>query len=500
MNAAELKRQMADQGWRLNNLYYITNKDGQKVRFRMNWAQEEFWEGMWYNDIILKARQLGMSTFIGILQLDTILFNDDTACGTIAHDLESAEELFRRNIKYPYDHLPESLKTARPAHSRTTKQLIFPNGSSIKVATSMRSGTLQILHISEFGKICAKYPEKAREIVTGSLETVGQGNIVVIESTAEGREGYFYDYSQKAQALKESGKRLTKQDNKFFFFPWWKHPDYRSSEVKGAVITEERQKYFDELEEKIGQPIPLSRRVWYVKKAETLGEDMYREYPSTPEEAFHQALHGTYYKKQFQQLRREGRIGSVPHQPGFAVHTWWDLGLNDKTCIWFVQYVGTEYHVVDYYENSGEGLAHYAAVLQEKQQDREFVYGEHLWPHDGNSRILDEKGRKRTEVMAGLGYRVEVIQRGASRQAGIESVREILPLCRFDEERCDQGIKGLEHYRKEWDERKGAYKDSPLHDWASDPADAFRTGATAKGQKKVARANKSDMPSAAGWT
>ena len=116
-------------------------------------------------------------------------------------------------------------------------------------------------------------------------------------------------------------------------------------------------------------------------------------------------------------------------------------------------------------------------IRKEKQQDREFTYSRHIWPHDGNVRILDEKGRKRTDVMADLGYAIDICERGLI-HTGIEAVRNLLPLCYFDAEHCAQGIKNLRTYRKEWDDNLGTWKRHPLHDDNSHAADAFRTGAT----------------------
>ncbi len=90
----------------------------------------------------------------------------------------------------------------------------------------MRSGTLQYLHVSEYGQLCAKFPDKAREVRTGALNTVQAGQIVFIESTAEGREGHFYDLCEEAQAKQRMGTKLTPLDFKFNFFPWFKCPDY----------------------------------------------------------------------------------------------------------------------------------------------------------------------------------------------------------------------------------------------------------------------------------
>jgi hypothetical protein len=76
-------------------------------------------------------------------------------------------------------------------------------------------------------KVCAKFPDKAREIVTGSLNALAPGQYVFIESTAEGREGYFYQMCKEAQSIKDSEKKLTPLDFRFHFFPWHAHNDYK---------------------------------------------------------------------------------------------------------------------------------------------------------------------------------------------------------------------------------------------------------------------------------
>jgi hypothetical protein len=165
----EVEKRYGNRKYRLNHLYWIKDKEGKKVRFKFNWAQELLYLGLWTFSLILKARQLGITTFICLYFLDACLFNSDTHAGIIAHNREDAEEFFHNKIKYAYDNLPEEVKAARPALTDTVRQLRFNNGSSIRVGTSMRSGTLQYLHVSEFGKVCAKYPDKAKEIVTGIL-------------------------------------------------------------------------------------------------------------------------------------------------------------------------------------------------------------------------------------------------------------------------------------------------------------------------------------------
>jgi len=187
---------MRNAQWRLRNLYWISDKDGKKIKFRPNAVQQRFIDNLWYRNIVLKARQRGYSTVIQLMMLDTCLFNDNVRAAVIAQDETSAEVIFRDKVKFAYDNLPPTLKQANPLTKDSQSELMLENNSSLRVAISARSGTFQWLHISEFGKICAKRPDAAREIVTGSLPTVDRNGIICIESTAEGAEGYFHDMTR----------------------------------------------------------------------------------------------------------------------------------------------------------------------------------------------------------------------------------------------------------------------------------------------------------------
>lgn len=474
MSTAEVAaEQFGNWRWRLNNLYYVTDEDGQKVQFNMNWMQENLFSEMHFLNVILKARQLGCTTFVDLLGLDTCLFNSNTRAGIIAHTREDAEAFFKDKVKFPYDNLPEGLKVARSATSDSLRQLSFSNNSSIRVGTSMRSGTLQFLHVSEFGKICAKYPEKAREIKTGAFNTVHPGNFIFVESTAEGQDGEFFDMCQRSQSAKRMGSELTPLDFKFHFYPWWQHPGYVIN--SDVLFTSENEAYFEKLK---SQGIDLTKRqkAWYAKKEIEQGEDMKREYPSTPEEAFEASIEGAYYGKWMARIEEEGRICDLPPDPSLRTETWWDLGMNDLMTIAWIQRSGPWINIIDYYENNGEGLEHYARKLREKQELNDLIYSRHLWPHDGNTQIMDERGRKRTEVMVDLGYQVDIVPRGYIVD-GISAVRKMLPKMRFDRSRCEILVKSLKNYRKEWDENRGVFKDKPLHNWASHAADMVRCGA-----------------------
>lgn len=462
----------SDQRWRLNNLYWITDKEGKRVKFEMNWAQEELLDSLHFLNLVLKARQLGFTTFIEIYMLDACVFFRDTRAGVIAHTRDDAEAIFRDKIKYAYDNLPEQIKAANPIRRDNTTTLELANNSLIRVGTSLRSGTLQYLHISEFGKICARFPEKAREIVTGALNTIEAGQVAFIESTAEGQEGRFYEMCEEAQTKARLDQKLTKLDWKFHFYPWWREASYWL-EPERVLVPPSLEKYFRKLSAE-GIALTDGQKAWYVKKAEVQREDMKREYPSTPKEAFEAAVEGAYYAEQMARLETDTRITRVPWEPRVEVETWWDLGMDDDMAIWFVQRVAQEIRVIDYYANSGEGLLHYAKELK----SRPYNYSRHVGPHDIEVRELGT-GKSRKETAEEMGLRPFEVAPKLEVQDGIEAVRNLLPRCWFDAEKCADGVRGLKNYRKDWDENRGVWLPRPRHDWASHPADAFRTGAVA---------------------
>lgn len=278
---------LGDQWWRLNNLYYITDKNGRRVLFRMNEAQALLFSNMWFFNIILKARQLGFSTAIQIFILDSALFNENMECGVIAQGLREAKKIFRTKILYPYESLPGWIKSIIPCVRKTTDEIEFANGSTITVSTSFRSGTLQLLHVSEFAKICATREDKAQEVVDGTLNAVHPGNIAFIESTAEGAAGHYYDMCLEAKELMESGAQLSQLDFKFHFFPWWDEPTYVMPVPEtGLKMSKVHEEYFATLEKYLGKAIPDERKAWYLAKERSQKDKMKQEFPSTPEEAF----------------------------------------------------------------------------------------------------------------------------------------------------------------------------------------------------------------------
>lgn len=474
---AACKTRWPDKLARLRDGFYtIKDKAGREIPFRMNADQEEFILARHGFDVVLKARQKGFTTVIQLDMLDDCLFIPNTAAGVVAHNLNDAKAFFADKIKFAYDNLPPEFKALVGAEQDSADSLRFSNGSSIRVGTSLRSGTLQRLHVSEYGKLCAKFPEKAKEVKSGAFNTVHLGQKIVVESTAEGQEGHFFEMCQTAQRLEQEDRQHTALDFKFHFAPWWTSPEYVLD--ADVVITDEMAEYFATLAAK-GIHLSREQKAWYVKKAIQQDEAMKREFPSTPEEAFEASVEGAYLAKQMMQVRREGRICRVP-VVAVPVDTFWDLGVNDDMVIWFRQTVGPEHRFVDYYSASGEGLEHYAAVLQQKAQERGWVYGTHHLPHDGAHRRLGLKTDTVQEMAQSIGIRPAVIvPRVATDTAGIEASRRYIRQCWFDEEHCAAGIKCLDNFRKEWDEERSVFRDRYRHDWASHGYKGFETAARA---------------------
>ena len=193
------------------------------------------------------------------------------------------------------------------------------------------------------------------------------------------------------------------------------------------------------------------------------------QYDQEYECSFTAAIIGAYYGKLLAALDDENRITRVPYDPALPVHTAWDLGINDSTAIWFAQvYRGGAVNVIDYYENSGVGLDHYAEVLRQK----DYHWGDHLAPHDIEVRELGT-GKSRLETAFGLGIRFKVIPKMKIAD-GINAARMLIPKCYFDREKCNEGLEMLRQYRQEWDDRKRMFRDQPRHDFTSHSADAFR--------------------------
>jgi phage terminase large subunit len=231
-----------------------------------------------------------------------------------------------------------------------------------------------------------------------------------------------------------------------------KHPDDWFFEVltvkDTGVLTEEQV----ETERRKGMPEDLIQQEFYCN--------------------FNRGQEGSYYGRQIDEIRKRGQLGRVSYEPAVPVRTYWDLGIGDSTAIWWAQFIGKEVHLIHYYENQGEGLAHYARIIDDYRRETGCVYDLHVAPHDIQARELTT-GKTRLETARRLGLNFRVAPK-LSLESGIEAVRMILSRCWFDEKTCEQGIKCLSNYRKDYNEKDRVYSDRPKHDQWSHGADAFR--------------------------
>ena len=493
--------------FRLCSLYYIKDAEGKKVRFKPNKAQTEYYIDSHQRDIILKARQLGFTTWKMIFDLDECLFNANHKAGCIAHNDSAAKDIYRNKIRFAYRNIKPKFnqwfldmgkRLPVPINDKDNAY-VFDNGAEIGVSTGFRGGTLQSLHISEFGKICKKYPEKAQEIVTGAFPACsGKGATITIESTAEGKQGYFFDYCQEAKKIHDTDGELTSRAFKFHFFPWWKDPKYVMDEDCNYSRLDS---YYSELDNKHGIVLSDEQKRWYMSEWMIQGDKMTQEFPSTPEEAFAQAIEGAYYAQQFAKVYKDKRYLVDLFDNDAPINTAWDIGMGDSTAIWFYQVINNEIHIIYYLENSGEPLGYYIKELEALAKRNKWKYGKHHAPHDIDHRDWSSSGvTRREQARKGVEYgdkkyrlRFEVVPK-LGIDDGIEHARTLLDRCVFftalggnaskdnggSKSGVEHGVNCLESYRKEWNDKLGCWRDRPLHDWSSHGSDAFRYLAVAE--------------------
>lgn len=468
----DLRARLSNPVWTLTHLYRIIDKQKKSIPFCPNAMQAKLFSCKAKRLVTLKARQLGSTTGWCIYMLDKALWNPNQSIGIISYSQDAARDILGNIIGHALDTLPERIK--RLPHiqvkKRSAREIVFANGSSIKVDTTMRGGTLSHLLVTEYGKICARYPDKAREIQLGSMETVPANGLLVIESTAEGAAGHFYDLCKQGQERKPDSPC----DWQFFFFPWWMEPGYRADPVPPDGFPQSLKTYFETLATVHDIKLTLEQRAWYFGKYVALGDLCKQEYPSTPSESFLVSSEAYWYLADIAAIKAKGQVTVVPYQPSVPVHTVWDIGYGDNTAIWFFQVLPSgAVHIVDYYEANREGLDHYVNMLRSKK----YVYGKHYFPHDAKAHDFGT-GLSTLQQAHALGLEATVLDRynptRGSFMIEVQRARQVLQRCWFDRDRCERGILCLENYRRKWNAQIGGYTMEPLHDEYSHCADAFR--------------------------
>lgn len=198
---------------------------------------------------------------------------------------------------------------------------------------------------------------------------------------------------------------------------------------------------------------------------------------------------GAIFGNQMIRAWEENRVCKIPVQNTSQVYTFWDLGRNDHTAVWFMQNIGKEYRMIDYYENRLQDIEHYCRVVagratqeemdkfgiseEDNKRRQRYLYASHFMPHDVRSISLGMQKSREEQFEDGGVYPIEVVPRIASKNDAIEMGRQVFPSVWFDEDRCSRGIECLSNYRYEYNDDRDTHSQSPHHDWASNGADAF---------------------------
>jgi len=463
-----LKNYAPSKLWRLNNLYKVVNKEGQLVPFIMNEAQLEVYSKRQTHgrQLILKSRQRGISTYYLVDYFDDAIHIPHFTVGMQAQGREESATLLER-VKRLWENLDDNYKMyalgglERVADS-TTKQA-FSNDSNIYIRTSFRSATLHDLHVSEFGKTASKYPDKAHEIISGSLEACAprRGNNICIESTAEGEDKFKAMWDEATSIPDE---QRSPEDFLPIFLSWVDDPDCVNDVYQPC--TKEEELYF------IRHGITDQRKKnFYIAKKRRLGPRITKEYPTTADEAFQAALELSFYAKYLHFIEQRGGIVKGLYEPALPVYAAVDLGISetDLFCVVYLQEVGDDLRIIGEDYASDEAIPYYCDLMRRREWEIEKVY----LPHDAMVRSLNDK-KTRKQAFIEEGFRVEVVKRSGLMD-GIDRVRQYLPVTQIDES-CTMVRKMLINYVKEWDEKLQLAKTTPKHNFWSHMADALRTG------------------------
>ncbi len=447
--------------WRLNNLYRIIDKNGNSIPFHLNKVQEHFIADTHNRKICLKARQLGMSTASVLDMLDDTIFTPNLAAGVVSYSLEHAQHIFKRIIGHALDTWLKEYKPLLSIVNRSAREITFGNGSVLRVDTTLRGGTYPHVLVSEFGKTCARNPNKAEEVITGTLNSVPVNGKIVIESTGEGNEGFFAEMVQQANL--RGHEDLSPLEYKLFFYSWMWEKSYQMEEK--VLYPVELTDYFDKIEQAQEIKIHPHQRNWYAAQWKFMHEKVKQEYPSTIGEAFLASSDAYYFAQGIEEAYNGNRCLYSPlYDSLLPVYVAMDIGINDLTVMVFFQLAHGEIRVIDYYEDNNKGVDFYAKYLL---QDRPYLYHTIFLPHDAAKRdqITAQNTYERDfrRLFSSTSTRFHVLKR-VDKQLQISHAKSKLARCVFNLSKVKPFLDKVSKYRKKWHEPTGRYLEEPLHD------------------------------------
>jgi len=291
----------------------------------------------------------------------------------------------------------------------------------------------------------------------------------VVESTAMGAEWIFYEICKSAKDIQDMWKKPWSMEYYLLFYPWRLEKWYRS--MDNILFTIPEIEYFNDLTSK-GIKLDKFQMTWYALKRRVLREDMFREYPSTFEEAFLLISEWSYYEHEINLTRQQKRVCRVPYDPNLLVYTAWDLWGAwwwDDTSIRFFQIYWWEVRIIDYWEWNKMSLI---AILDTVIKPKPYKYWKHFWPHD--MKVTEySSGKTRRQSAYDHWFTFEVLDKLAIRD-WIDNVRTIFPRCFFDEEKTITWFNHLTRYRRKFNEKYGTFTDEAEKNWSQHAADAFR--------------------------
>jgi len=474
----ELKKGMLDPLWRIRNLYWIRTEDGQVRRFVPNEAQERILDAIYVKGhtklIIPKARQRGMSTLIAIISLDLVLFYSTVQASLVDFNGANAKKKLDEKVVLAFNHLPQSVRRNfdynlnRQEGTFTIWRRDNPESKSWFLAGDKpRGGTNQLLWISEWAEIAAKFPSVSLEIKLGALKSAGTpGALIIIETTWHGgKTGDVWPLVEMALTTQEEDKTLS--DWRVMFVPWWESAVFRNR-GNPAQITDETRKYFAEKSAKLGVQFDEPQMLWWQIEKRISGIYMSGQYPTDIEECFASPVEGAIYADLIAEARTQGRISDFIIDYSIPIDTLWDLGNLMNTVVWYCQSIAGRRRFVDV----DIGLKLDLSDRKKHMDGKGYVFGKHILPHDGNAQWTTG-ATFQTEMMKAGFENVVVLKPIKSVSLRIQKMREILPSCSFHKTKCKDGIKGLEHYRyRAHPKEEGHFLDEPVHDSSSHIADS----------------------------
>lgn len=467
-----IKYYLPSKLWRLNNLYTIIDKTGNKIPFRMNAAQFKVYAAMLRHPrlIILKSRQQGISTFYLLNFFDDALFRRDLNIGLMSQGRDESSTLLER-VKLAWDELNPDIKQFLGIRKikDNSNEFAFSNNSTIFIRTSFRSATLQRLHISEYGKICNESPKKAKETKTGTLQTLAAGNAGAIESTAEGVNDFKHMWDASSKLL-ASGRAFAAKDFYPVFLSWVDDPSCVENESQ--IYTDEAINYFEYLEKR-GIKLTAQQKNFWIAQYRELGGDIYQEYPATEEEAFRASKDGTYWSRLYvHHIVRASRRVSKLFDRNLPVYASVDSGMHDYFVFCFFQYWRGEIRIIGEFWHNNQGLDYYAQYLLNeipKTWRLETIF----LPHDFAVRDMSGRGKTRQQIFAEEGISNTEILDKEGLEKSIELARQQIPHTWIDED-CEYLESCYLNYSKEWDPKLQKWKDSPADTIYRHGADSIR--------------------------